>query len=155
MRANPGLRITRYDVCKLVSKAYLKAFTPSNLVSAFRKTGIYPLNRGEINTTNFMPGDMLHSTATAPQERGNDLAEFFDAQVPHPADPKANHQKRKFSYRPGGVAITEDKIILKIKRVMAESKKKKRGNHKSNHRTTPTPLCRPFYIILSSRGVSG
>lgn len=88
MRANPGMRITRYDVCKLVSNPYLKAFTPSNLISAFKKKGIYPLNRGETNSFHFILGDMLRSTVTvSSQERANNLKDFFNEQVPHPAVP--------------------------------------------------------------------
>lgn len=95
---------------------------------------------------------MLCSTMTAitaSQKRAaNNLEDFFNEQVPHPAEPKGNPQKRKYSYRPGGVAITEDRIILKIKRVM-ESKKKEGGIHPS---FSPRSIksCRSDHIILSS-----
>lgn len=38
----------RYQLCKLVSASYLHAFTPLNLISAFRETGLYPINRKKI-----------------------------------------------------------------------------------------------------------
>ncbi|KAH3843767.1 hypothetical protein DPMN_117298 [Dreissena polymorpha] len=36
-------------------KAYLKAATPSNIVSAFKKTGIFPLNIDAINKNKLFP----------------------------------------------------------------------------------------------------
>ena len=40
-----GRQISRYDICSLVCKAYPKSLAPSNITSAFRKTGIWPLNK--------------------------------------------------------------------------------------------------------------
>ncbi|KAH3812990.1 hypothetical protein DPMN_141435 [Dreissena polymorpha] len=37
-----GQQITRYELCALASKAYLKSMTPANIQSAFRKSGIFP-----------------------------------------------------------------------------------------------------------------
>ena len=42
MKLNPGINIAKYDVSELTSKPYLKALTKENLISAFRRTGIYP-----------------------------------------------------------------------------------------------------------------
>lgn len=46
---------------------------------------------------------------------------------------------RKYSYRSGGVAITEDRIGLKIKRVITESNKRK-------EKTTPGPVLDPSQV---------
>ncbi|MES9879448.1 MAG: helix-turn-helix domain-containing protein [Sedimenticola sp.] len=54
MRENPGQQITRYRVGKLSSVAYLKALSPENLVSSFRKTGIHPLEN-TIDPVKVMP----------------------------------------------------------------------------------------------------
>lgn len=43
MQQNPGATVTKYEIAKLSSKPYLKAISPDNLVSSFRKTGIFPL----------------------------------------------------------------------------------------------------------------
>ncbi|CAC5406516.1 unnamed protein product [Mytilus coruscus] len=51
MRQNSSV-ITRYDICELACKAYQKALAPENLQSAFRKTGIYPLDKSVINKIN-------------------------------------------------------------------------------------------------------
>ncbi|XP_046564293.1 uncharacterized protein LOC124273117 [Haliotis rubra] len=43
LQRNPGMKITKYEVAKLTAKPYLKALSPENLTSAFRKSGIFPL----------------------------------------------------------------------------------------------------------------
>lgn len=55
LRENPGQTVTRYVVGELSSRAYLKAFSPANLVSAFRKTGVFPLQKSQIQATKLMP----------------------------------------------------------------------------------------------------
>lgn len=45
LRNNPGRVITIYNVAELFGKAYLKAATPLNAMSAFKKTGIFPIDR--------------------------------------------------------------------------------------------------------------
>ena len=42
MKSNIGQTITRYEVCEMACKAYLKAMTPENIISGFKKTQIYP-----------------------------------------------------------------------------------------------------------------
>ena len=58
MRKNPGQIVNRYVVAELSSNAYLKAFSPSNIVNAFRKTGIYPIQRDQIHEIKTMPANI-------------------------------------------------------------------------------------------------
>ena len=51
LRQNPGTVVNKYAVGEMSSKAYIKAMTPGNLISAFQKAGIYPFNRDVV--TNF------------------------------------------------------------------------------------------------------
>ena len=44
LKENPGQIITRYDFCGLFKKAYYTVCTMNNAASAFRATGIHPLN---------------------------------------------------------------------------------------------------------------
>ena len=46
---NPGRVVTRFNFMSLFSKAWLKAMDPSNIISGFRSTGIYPLDRNAIH----------------------------------------------------------------------------------------------------------
>jgi hypothetical protein len=41
---NKGKRVEKADLCEWTSQALHKALTPKNILSAFRKTGIWPLN---------------------------------------------------------------------------------------------------------------
>ena len=44
-QANPGMVINKYNFSSLFAGAWLKAFTPANIVSGFRKCGVQPLDR--------------------------------------------------------------------------------------------------------------
>lgn len=48
MRENIGQKITKYEMCELSGKAYLKSMTPVNITSSFRRAGIFPLNRDAV-----------------------------------------------------------------------------------------------------------
>ena len=52
---NPGRVITESDLAGLVGKTWALALTPSNLISGFMKTGIYPLNPGRITDRQTAP----------------------------------------------------------------------------------------------------
>lgn len=58
MRANVGRQITRSDICPLACKAYTKAFTPSNIINAFRKTGVVPFNSQVLSPEQFLPNQI-------------------------------------------------------------------------------------------------
>ena len=45
---NPGKVITRYQFSMLIGKAWMKSVIPSNIVSGFRITGIYPTDRYKV-----------------------------------------------------------------------------------------------------------
>ena len=55
LRKNPGMQITRYNVAEISARAYNKGLTPENLISAFRKTGIYPIRRQVIDEIKTAP----------------------------------------------------------------------------------------------------
>jgi hypothetical protein len=50
---NPRKPITIYDVAKLSCEPYLLSFTPSNIIKAFQKPGIWPINRLAFDDTDF------------------------------------------------------------------------------------------------------
>ena len=59
MRQNCSQPITRYNICGLACKGYLHALSPSNLQSAFRKTGIYPYDPNTVDRSNFAPAQVF------------------------------------------------------------------------------------------------
>ncbi|XP_049796624.1 uncharacterized protein LOC126213079 [Schistocerca nitens] len=44
MTAHPGKTISIYDISEIFGRAFPKAFTPSNVISGFRVSGIWPFN---------------------------------------------------------------------------------------------------------------
>lgn len=59
MLNNPGRPITIYNIAKLIGQAYPLAFTPKNICSGFKKTGIEPFD-----PENFSEQDFLSSYVT-------------------------------------------------------------------------------------------
>lgn len=77
MRNRPGEVITRYDVCRLICKSFLKAVTPRNLVNSFRATGVFPLNPSAVDQNHFKPSKNL-ARRTSQTGRLQDGQEKFD-----------------------------------------------------------------------------
>ncbi len=55
MKANQGKIVTKYEIAGIACKAYLKALCPWNVVSAFRKTGVHPLNKNAVPLEKLLP----------------------------------------------------------------------------------------------------
>lgn len=66
---NPGKTFTIYNIAGVIGLAYPRAFTPSNITSGFRSTGIYPFNPDIFNDQAFMSSYVtdrpLESAATS------------------------------------------------------------------------------------------
>ena len=69
LKNHPGIAITKYEVAELTSKPYVKALTaenrkenPQNLISAFRKTGIYPFDNSTIADSQVAPSIIYKKT---------------------------------------------------------------------------------------------
>ena len=52
---HPGRPMSIYDVAGVSAQAYYKAFTPENIVSGFKKSGIFPFNRNVFTDDDFLP----------------------------------------------------------------------------------------------------
>ena len=53
-----GEVVTRYNMCEIGCNAYLKAMTPMNIQTAFRKTGIYPYSRQVVSADKLYPAEV-------------------------------------------------------------------------------------------------
>ena len=60
MRSNPGKMVTIYNIPALVNKAYLAAFTPSNMQAELKSTDIYPFCRGIFYESAFAPSELTN-----------------------------------------------------------------------------------------------
>ena len=56
--------ISRYDVCTLACETYTLALSAVNLQSAFRKAGIYPVDRNVISSFSVLPAEVFQSSIT-------------------------------------------------------------------------------------------
>ena len=58
MRSNLGKIVTIYNIPALVNKAYLTAFTLSNIQAGFKSISIYPFWRDIFDESNFAPSEL-------------------------------------------------------------------------------------------------
>ena len=55
MKANMGKVVTKYEIASIACTAYLKSMSPWNIVSAFKKAGIFPLNENIVPMKKLLP----------------------------------------------------------------------------------------------------
>lgn len=75
MRSNPGKVCSIYHVAAIANQAYALAFTHQNIVSGFRSTGIFPLNRDVFGDVDYAPSELTNrpnpeETLTPSEEQG-------------------------------------------------------------------------------------
>ena len=70
---NPGISITKYSIAKLTAKPYVKAFSPENLSSAFKKAGIFPFNSSVITPEQVAPSIIYTETVEQVQPVESDV----------------------------------------------------------------------------------
>ena len=78
MKQNPGRVITADVLALMVGQAYQTAFTPVNVLSGFRKTGIYPFNPSSVDDQKLAPSTALTTPTTAPASSEQSLPEVED-----------------------------------------------------------------------------
>ena len=124
MRVSCGRSITKFDVCKLGSEAYLKALSTENLQSTYRKAEIYPFNSNAVNPANFLTATALEqekpadipptetsAVTTNPPVDTESLA-FFEAKEKTLTEKKPATKKRNYlSFQISGKAITEENMV--------------------------------------------
>lgn len=57
-KAHPSQHVSFFDIGEIFSEAYLKAATPANAISGFRKTGILDCNKDVFTDLDFMPSQV-------------------------------------------------------------------------------------------------
>ena len=53
--------ISKYNICDLSCKVYIKAQSPENLQSGFMRTGVFPLDRNAVPKTSTIPSKVFES----------------------------------------------------------------------------------------------
>ncbi|KAH3708958.1 hypothetical protein DPMN_068417 [Dreissena polymorpha] len=129
MKTNMGKIVTKYDIAAIACQAYLKAMSPWNIVSAFKKTGIYPLDKTAISQNQLYPCEAFRDET--PLQKINALCsgkEAIDAYLQKKADAEKNkttvqtnkkcncmNKRKKLSKpNPGGKEITSEQYIEEV-----------------------------------------
>ena len=58
MLAHPGKTVTIHNMAQLMGDAWLKAATPSNIMSGFKTSGIWPIDRHVFSADHFLPSSV-------------------------------------------------------------------------------------------------
>ena len=59
MRDNIGRTITKYDMCAIACRAYLRSMAPMNIIAGCRKTGINPLSKESVPPEKLFPSEIF------------------------------------------------------------------------------------------------
>ena len=90
MKQNPGRVITTDVLASMVGQAYPTAFTPVNIFSGFKKTGIYPFNPSAVDDRQLAPSTALLKKATP-------TSAATLSEQPLPEDESSDGQRMLFS----------------------------------------------------------
>ena len=69
MLRNPGKPLSIYEVAACVGKAHAKALTPTNIMSAFSKTGIFSYDRTIFTDLDFLPSSVTDRPLASSQQQ--------------------------------------------------------------------------------------
>lgn len=102
MLAHPGKCVTIYQMADLIGKAWLKSATPTNIISGFKQSGIWPLDRNVFGSEMFLPSSVtdrpLPSVETMPSSSTSDVQRQSVIGTPgadnHPST-LANHREHQ------------------------------------------------------------
>ena len=61
---HPNRVITTDQIASLVGTAWPQTLTPVNIMSGFKKCGIYPLNPGEVTDRQLLPSTLFNSSSS-------------------------------------------------------------------------------------------
>lgn len=93
-----GLIIQKYNFIRVMSDAFVKAFTPGNIKSAFRSTGIVPFNPSAINPDTLAPSIETSCTSSLPLRQPSPIQEIVDTLMrehsPSPSQPQTPERIR-------------------------------------------------------------
>ncbi|XP_053395668.1 jerky protein homolog-like [Mercenaria mercenaria] len=78
MRRNPGMQINRCNIAEISSKAYNKGVCAENLISAFKKTGVYPLQRTSIGAAKTTPSTIYIENKEQPISEPAESVSFLE-----------------------------------------------------------------------------
>ena len=83
LAANPGRVITNDKLASLVAEAWPHSFTPLNIMSGFKKCGVFPINPGEVTDRQIAPSKAFrHQTPEIDQQNMDSEEPTLDSSSP-------------------------------------------------------------------------
>ena len=132
LRQHPGQVVNRYAMTSLICKSYLDATKPSNIISAFRKTGIFPLDRHAIDDKHFKPSEstVMSENVSNNNSHFDELEQFLAS-----LKPTCNHTKSMRTRKSVTGVITDDCVLDAINERDDKKKSKKIDWQQHPHRS--------------------
>ena len=89
LTSNPGKSISIYEVAALAREVFLSVFNPSNIISGFKKTGIYPLNKQIFTENDYLSAPVIDqpSSSTANDDSFLEISTSCTSNVNLPSTP--------------------------------------------------------------------
>ena len=145
IRGNHGT-VVRDNMCGLICKSYSKALSTENLISAFKKTGIHPLDREQISNDCLKPAEVFVPEEEVDNDpHGPELADednFFTAKEVALRVVKSEHcqkERKTMSKIVSGHCITEEEVIdqmIEYEANQAPAAKKRKENNSQDPSTS-------------------
>ena len=118
MRTHVTDVITKYDLGELVCKVYPRAISAQNLISCFKKTGIFPFNADSIDNSQLSISSVFTGESPASRPTDGDTNDFFKDRDPmNKVDNTKKHKETDQSVKIGGTAISESPIFHQLKQL--------------------------------------
>ena len=80
---NPEIPCTIYDIAGIAKEAYNIAFSKKNMESAFKATGVFPLNRDIYTDEDFLPAEVINR----PNPTVSDETQQIEKTIVHSVNP--------------------------------------------------------------------
>jgi len=143
MKANQGKIVTKYEIAGIACKAYLKALCPWNIVSAFRKTGVHPLNKNAVPMEKLLPCESFRDetpmlkmqSIRAGKEAVDEYLRAKSESTSTTAPCKCKCGKQNSTtpkLKPGGKLLTSDAYIEALEIYDAQKKSKAPSSSRTN-----------------------
>lgn len=108
MRANSCTGIDKLAICGLARKSYVKALSPGNLKSSFRKAGIYPFDAKVNDRSVFIPAKIICPPASKPHEIAEEPVGNHNENPPNPNSQQAQPEEER---QPDGTKNAAEKLV--------------------------------------------
>lgn len=152
MTTHPGETATIYQIPKFVGNAFPVSFTPANIISGFKCTGIWPFDSTIFNSTDFMSSYVTYRPSPASEDAAAISKEPHPTLITQPSCsgispeqvrpfPKAGPKKSKNGRKRVVSRVLTDTPV----KAAIEKEYEERVNRKRNQATLPSKTIRKIF----------